>query len=390
MDHNRAPTLDVALQPGERGRQDVTADGVLTLGVEEEFLLVDQHGRFGAVGPEVSEALDPPAGEVEHELRRCQIESATNVCDTVDDVVGGLRELRNRLAAEAGEHGLRLLPSATALLTDDLPPRFTPDARFERMGREFGALARASLTCACHVHVAIPDRAGGLAVSNHVRPWLPVLLALMANSPFHGDADTQYASWRYEMWTRWPSAGPPPHFHSADDYESRVDGLMRAGAILDRGMIYWDIRLSEQQPTVEVRIADVAGTPEEAALLAVLIRALAGQALDGTGAAAGVDLSQEVLRARLWQAARDGLSGQCVDPRTGQPAPTWHLVEALVQDVRPWLRSTGDEAYVMEALATLRATGGGADRQRAVFARRRRLTDVIDSLVWPTVGTSNG
>lgn len=351
--------------------------GGLTLGVEEEFLLVDERGRLAASGPEITDAVDEQDGQVDRELRRCQVESATGVCTDVEDIVSGLRDLRCRLAVQAAARGQRLVPAGTDLLADHRPPRFTPDGRYRRMSQDFGELARATLTCACHVHVGIPDAATGLLMSNHIRPWLPLLLALAANSPFHAGADTRYASWRYEMWRRWPSAGPPPHFGSVDDYESKVDGLLRCGAVLDRAMVYWDVRLSAHQPTLEVRIADVTPTVEHAALLAVLVRALAARAIDDPRACA---VSQEVLRGELWRAGRDGLAGQCVDRRTGHLAPTWHLIDNLVDDLRPYLRSARDIDHVTATLARLRAEGGGAQRQRAVFDRRRSLTDVIDSL----------
>lgn len=357
------------------------SSAALTVGVEEEFLLVDEHGRLAGSGPEVTDSVDDPEGQVERELRRCQVESATKPCVAVDDIVNGLCGLRDQLAAEAARRGLRLLPAGTSLLADDRPPRFTPVSRYERMSRDFGELARVALTCACHVHVGIPDRDSGLRMSNHIRPWLPLLLALAANSPFHDGVDTRYASWRYQMWRLWPSAGPPPVFGSADDYESRVHGLARCGAILDRGMIYWDIRLSEHQPTLEIRIADVLPTPEHAALVAVLVRALATRALDGTGETGP---SQEVLRGQLWRAARDGLAGRCVDPRSGRLVRAWRLLGGLVDDLAPYLRAAGDTDHVTGTLARLRVEGGGAQRQRAAFDRRRSLTDVIDSLAWPS------
>ncbi len=351
----------------------------MTLGVEEEFLLVDGNGQLVASGPEITDDVDDPPGQVEHELRRCQVESATDVVTDIGQLVSGLRGLRDRLAAEAAARGQRLLPSGTALLADDRPARFTPDDRYRRMSRDFGELARASLTCASHVHIGVPDRTTGVVISNHLRPWLPILLALAANSPFHDGGDTGYGSWRYEVWRRWPSAGPPPWFGSLDEYESRVDALLRCGAILDKGMLYWDIRLSEHQPTLEIRVADVMPTVEQAALLAALIRALADQALDGASAPRP---QQEVLRGHLWRAARDGLAGRCADPRSGDLEPTWRLVDDLVDELRPHLRSAGDAEFVTDALRVLRESGGGAQRQRAQFARRGRLTDVIDDLAW--------
>ena len=351
----------------------------LTLGVEEEFLLVDGDGRLAAAGPEIYEQVADSVGQVEHELRRCQVESATAVCATADEVVEGLRTLRDGLAVKANEQGLRLLASGTAPMADDRPPRFTPDVRYHRMAREFGAIAQASLTCACHVHVSIPDAATGLRISNHIRPWLPVLLALTANSPFRNGEDTAYASWRHVLWTRWPSAGPPPHFDSVDEYESRVDALTTAGAALDQGMVYWDVRLSAHQPTVEVRIADVLPTPAEAALLAVLVRGLAMQAMDGdTGPVAKP--MPEALRAWLWRSARDGLTGQCVQPRSGILVPAWQVVNGLVAELEPWLRANNDAEFVEDTLARVRAEGNGAQRQRAAQER----SGLLDALAWPT------
>ncbi|TVT17669.1 YbdK family carboxylate-amine ligase, partial [Amycolatopsis rhizosphaerae] len=249
-----------------------------------------------------------------------------------------------------------------------------------RMARSFGALAHTGTTCGCHVHVAIPDRETGVRVANHARPWLPVLLALTANSPFHDGEDTGYASWRHILWSRWPSSGPPPVFASADHYESLVEALLHAGALLDRGMVYWDIRLSEKQPTLEFRVSDVAATPGEATLLGLLARGLAGLALDDLGAPPPA-VPQEVLRGNLWRAARDGIPGCCLHPLTGELVPVLAQLDELVDRVAPVLRETaGDLEFAREELARLRETGGGANRQRAAYARRGRFADIVDLL----------
>lgn len=359
----------------------MSSDAALTMGVEEEFLLVDADGQLATVGPQMSAELgETPDGQVEHELRRCQVESATEVCHSVGELVEDLRRLRTRLIDRAAQSGVRPLPSGTTVLAWGCEPGFTRDHRYQRMAAEFGELADQSLTCACHVHVAIADRDSGMVASNALRPWLPVLLALSANSPFHAGTDTGYASWRHLLWTRWPSAGAPPHFESTDDYESRVDGLLRSGAIVDRGMIYWDVRLSEHAPTVEVRIADVAPDVRGAALLAALVRALVAQALDTMDTSLGKGITQEVLRARLWRSARDGLTGACVDPHSGDLAPAWQVLDDLVGRLGSQLRATGDDAFVAEAIGHLRDAGSGAQRQRGAFARNGRLTDVVDEL----------
>jgi carboxylate-amine ligase len=171
-----------------------------------------------------------------------------------------------------------------------------------------------------------------------------------------------------------------------DHYESIVDGWLRSGAIMDRAMIYWDIRLSEHQPTLEFRISDVAATPEEAVLLAVLVRGLTQAALNTSEPAP--ELSNEILRAQLWRAARDGLAGRCPHPRTGDPVAAQALVNELLVTLAPILRENDDLDFAEEQVARLAATGGGADRQRQVFGRTGEAERVVDMLaVAPAPGS---
>lgn len=116
--------------------------------------------------------------------------------------------------------------------------------------------------------------------ATRLRPWLPLLLALSANSAVYRNTDTGYASRRSVLWQRWPSAGPPPHFDSADEYDAVVQMLLDAGAMRDDGMVYWDVRPSAEFPTVEVRVADVPATVAETVLLASIIRACVMTALE--------------------------------------------------------------------------------------------------------------
>jgi carboxylate-amine ligase len=345
------------------------------MGVEEEFLLVREDGRLSGFGPEVVDATAEGHGEVEQELKRCQVEGVSDICRTPDQVLEQLNGLRGELAASAAKRGLRLLPSGCPVLPETEEQEITPSPRYLRMAEWFGATARSLATCGCHVHVGIPDRETGVAVSNRVRPWLPVLLALTVNSPFNG-SDTGYASWRYQEWSRWPSAGPPPVFSGLDEYEATVDTMLRAGALMDRAMIYWDVRLSERHPTLEFRIADVAAVPEDAALLAALIRGLVARALDDAGPAP--ELPQAVLRANLWRASREGVTGSTLHPVTGELVPVQSQVDDLVEHLSPLLG--GDLEFVKAGIGRLRERGTGAARQRAAFARRGELADVVDAL----------
>ena len=112
-----------------------------------------------------------------------------------------------------------------------------------------------------HVHVAIDSDEQGVAVIDRIAPWLPVLVAIAANSPFHEGEDTGYASWRSESWGAWPSAGGTEQFGSLAGYREACRFLMESGAALDEGMLYFPARLSPDNPTVEVRVADVCTDP---------------------------------------------------------------------------------------------------------------------------------
>jgi carboxylate-amine ligase len=358
----------------------------LTVGVEEEFFLVGADGRLvqQAGGTLAGAGLD--GVRIQAELLRCQVESASAVCRNGIELLDDLRGLRKRLAGSAGVLGARLVGTGTPVSAQFDQSAISPIARYQRMAEYFGALVFTGTTCGCHVHVGIADRGHAVRVGNHLRPWLPVFLALSANSPFNNGHISGYASSRYLLWARWHTAGPPPYLESVSDYEATVQAIVRTGAVLDRKMVYWDVRPSEHQPTLEMRVCDTAGTAEEAALYGVLVRALAGQALDSTHPARRVP--QEVLRAGLWRAARDGLEGHCPHPESGELSPVHEILSHLRDRVARELRQTGELSFVDDMLAWLRVHGGGAARQRAAYERRHRLDDVIDMLANQTLSRS--
>jgi carboxylate-amine ligase len=353
----------------------------LTIGVEEEFLLVAEDGQLSELGPSVIRRTDSPSGELQRELAQCQLESATKVCRTAEEVVWHLRELRSKLAKSAAKYGTRVVASGTPIMSESVTPAVTPDSRYQRMAAQYGAIISTGNTCGSHVHVYLPDKELAVQVSNHVRPWLPLLIALTANSPFYDGEDTAYSSWRHVLWSRWPSAGPPPVFASLDEYESSVDTILRTGAMLDRGMVYWDIRLSENNPTLEFRVCDVAATPEDAALAAAIIRALVARAQqhidDGRAALA---LPPHVLRANLWRAAHDGLDGSCATPDGVALRSVSEQLRSLIQELAGPLTEFGDWDFVQDTCEQLWESGSGARRQRTAFEGRRKLTDVVDAM----------
>ena len=142
------------------------------------------------------------------------------------------------------------------------------------MVERFGLTTAEQLTCGCHVHVEVADDAEGVGVLDRIRVWLPPLLALSVNSPFWQGEDTGYASFRSQAWSRWPSAGPAPFWGSPAAYHREIDRMVSSGVLLDRHMAYFDARLSDRYPTVEVRVADVCLDLADTILIAGLVRAL--------------------------------------------------------------------------------------------------------------------
>jgi carboxylate-amine ligase len=230
-----------------------------------------------------------------------------------------------------------------------------------------------------HVHVDIADDEEGVRVIDGLRPWLPLLVALSANSPYAASSDTGYASWRYQLWGQWPSAGTAEPFGSVAEYRRVGQALIDSGAALDEGMLYFDARLAASYPTVEIRVADTCTEIEDALLVVSLARALVETLADDP--APGEPVRSDVLRAAGWRASRYGVGGDLVHPRTGEMVPAYDALGALVDRVAPALAEAGDEDRVAEGLGRLRATGNGARRQRATFERSGELRAVVADLV---------
>ncbi|MEU4807518.1 glutamate--cysteine ligase [Actinosynnema sp. NPDC023587] len=369
--------VDISALPRPRAEFDTA----LSVGVEEEFLLVD--ATTGELSPVAAEVLGGADGvlDLQSEMTRYQVESATAVCRSMDEVRDQLVLSRRALGDLAKGHGARIVATGTPVLGGIRPPPLTDRQRYRDISQRYGSLVDALTICGCHVHVGIPDEETGVQISNHLRQWLPVLLSISANSPFSEGRDTGYASWRYLSWSPWPSAGAPPWFASAEDYHLGTRTLRTSGAAMDTGMVYWDVRLSANHPTVELRVCDVAATVEEAVLVAALVRGIAAVGASGVAA---FPVSELVLRTALWRSARDGVEGAGVEPRSGRLVAAADLVRALVDWVRPALRASGDEALVDDGVGRLLVDGGGAARQRRAFARRGELGDVVEMLVAQT------
>ncbi|MEU1591120.1 glutamate--cysteine ligase [Micromonospora sp. NPDC005710] len=355
----------------------------LTLGVEEEYLLLDpDSGRNLPVADQVLAALHGHArDQSRQEFRHSMVEMVTPVCADLTELRAHLVSLRRSAAEAATAAGARLVAVGATPVAE--PHRTVPDEpRYHAMSRRYGPVAHDPAVCGCHVHVGLADRELAVQVCNHLRVWLPVIQAITTNSPLHDGYDTGHASWRSMQLERWPSIGPTPYFDSVADYDHTVDQLIAAGIMLDASMVYWYARPSPTYPTVEVRVGDVCTEVDDAVLVAALVRSLVATLADDVRAGVTApDVRDCLVAAAHWRAAHDGLDGELIDLRGGGTRPAWALVDDLMAVTAPALLRHGDLGYVLAQLARLRRDGTGAARQRQVLEHAGDLGAVLDDLV---------
>lgn len=357
-----------------------------SVGVEEEFLLLrDGELRLAAEGDAVVDAANEADDDAqfEHELMQAQAELASRPTTSLASLSRDLRTLRSKLSASCVRAGVRLVASGTSPLLGRA--RTTADHRYQQMIEQFGQIARQQLTCGMHIHVSVESDREGVQAVDGVAPWLPVLTALSANSPFYAGRDTDYASYRSILWGQWPTAGPTATFGDPVSYHALCRQLIASGAARDDGMIYFDVRLSATYPTVEIRACDVCRHADDAVVLAGLARALVDYAVTtGCGERMTRDIGPGLLRAASWRAARFGMTDQLVDlvgSSTGpRLMPAWDAVDDLLQRVAPVLEERGDLTMVTDGLANIRKRGTGAAQQRSVYSEAGDFADVLDSM----------
>jgi carboxylate-amine ligase len=352
------------------------ADGPPTMGVEEEFLLVNP--RTGHASPCAEPVLAryrhhgplPDGVRVHRELRLTQIEAATGVCTTAGELRRHLTTARRVLAGAAAAEDCALLATGTPVGPGPATAPPAADGRYAEIDAAYGAVVTDYEACGCHVHVGVPDPDTAVAVVNHLGRWLPTLLALSANAPFDHGRDTGYHSWRMVLQSRFPGSGIAPHLAGHAEYRRAVETLVDCGALVDPDQTFWLARPSGRFPTVEFRVADTGLTVDHAVLQALLSRALVQRALaDLAAGREAAPVSPQVAAAAVWAAARHGLTGELVDVAGQRRRPAWSLVEDLLTHVRDQLGESGDLAEAEALLAAVRADGTGSVQQREVAGR---------------------
>lgn len=360
---------------------------MLSVGVEEEFLLLEPDGRVAPVADRVLAAAGLDGDQLKNELMSFQVETATRVCLGLDELRAELVRLRLRAAHGAAAAGARLVATAMPPYESGPLDQVTPDPRYLGLARRYPWAAVVGSACACQIHVGVPDPDLRAEVLVRMRPWLAALLALGGNSPIGRGADTGWSSRRYRALLRWPTFRPPgtltgPAPYAA--YEQRVREAIARGDAADPGNVYFLARLSHRYPTIEVRLCDTSLTPADTVLLAAVVRGLVTALVEDARQGRPIaPVSATRLGADLLSVARNATLRPLPRSR-GSAAASSKLIADLQARIAPAVSGTRDGEEIARGLARLRRTGTGADRQRALLARAPTRRAFVTALAQTT------
>lgn len=344
----------------------------LTLGLEEEYLLVDPTSRdLVAAPPEdfMERCRDRLGDRVTHELLQAQVEVGTPVCPTIADARRELTELRGTIAGVASEFGMAIIAASTHPFANWRVQRRVDKERYNLLARDMAALAERMVICGMHVHAGIEDEELRIDLMNQVTYFLPHFLALSTSSPFWGGLPTGLKAYRPTIFGDLPRSGLPEHFTSAQGWRHMLDQLEQCGLCDDATKIWWDVRPSVKFPTLELRVCDICTRLEDAIGIAALWQTLLAalyrlRANNQTWR----HYRRTLIEENKWLAQRHGISGELADYGALACKPFGVLVEELIEIVRPEALRLGCLDEVLQ-LRHILDRGTSADRQLAVYAK---------------------
>jgi carboxylate-amine ligase len=353
-----------------------------TVGVEEEFQLLDPTSL--ALTPAIDSVLAEraAAGFPEHsvasELLASFLELRSPIYPSVAELATELPALRRRVRDLTERCGARLAAAGTHPFSKATAQPITEHERYRRVEREMGWTARMQAIYGLHVHVAVPDEEHAIRAVNTLSRHVPLFVALSANSPFWAGSETRLASVRTKVVDLVPRSGLPPTFRSWEDFEGYVDALVDAGSIPDYSLCWWDVRPHPRFGTVELRAPDAQTEPARTSSLAALAQCLVATADEHSPE------NPLFTEENKWRATRYGLDARLHDFLTGRSATAREVAERIVKALLPASQDLGCEAE-LEGVMEITEGGTGAEKQRAVFAKRGSTKDVVEHLVAATV-----
>jgi carboxylate-amine ligase len=367
-----------------------------TLGMEEEYLLVERESRGLAASPpeEAFQACKDVLGDqVTHEFLRCQIEVGTPVCDTVSDAQISLQHMRSCLHAASAPFGLAPMAASTHPFAEWDQLTHTDKERYNALADDLKMVVARLVICGMHVHVGVEDEDLRIDLMAQLTYFLPHLLALTTSSPFWRGNVTGLKSYRLAVFDELPRTGLPEQFAGHSEYQRTIKTLVKAGLIEDATKIWWDLRPSDKFPTLELRIADVCTNVADAAAVAALFQCLTRMLWRlRRGNQKWRSYSRFLIEENRWLAQRHGVGGELVDFGRGSTVPMRELIEELIDMLTEDATELGCLPQ-LENLRTIGQQGTSADRQLALYRDKieagakpkEALRDVVDFLVAETV-----
>ena len=361
-------------------------DRLFTLGIEEEFQIIDPETR--ELRSHIEQIMEDGKmilrERVKAEMHQSVVEVGTDICRDVADALAAVTDLRSNLWRLAQKRGLTIAASGTHPFSHWMDQKISKGDRYKILVEDMQQIARANLIFGLHVHVGIPDRETAIQVMNMARYFLPHLFALSTNSPFWNGRNTGFKSYRVKVFERFPRTGIPDAFESLAEYNDYLALLVKTRCIDNAKKIWWDIRLHPFFDTIEFRVCDIPMRIEETIALAGLMQALVAK----LHKLLKQNMSWRMYRRRLldenrWRASRYGISGKLIDFGKQEEVDTPALILELLEFVDREIDEFGSRkevSYVHEILKN----GTGADRQLAVWERTRDVRAVVDYIVSET------
>jgi carboxylate-amine ligase len=366
-----------------------------TLGVEEEYLLVDKETRSLVIDPPESlmaEAEAKCGEQVASELLRSQIEVGTKVCSNIQEAHEDLARLRRNIIEVANNHGLAPIAASTHPFSSWTDQKHTEKDRYDQLTHEMQGAARRLVICGMHVHVGIDDDELRIDLMNQMSYFLPHLLALSCSSPFWLGRDTGLKSYRLTIFDALPRTGVPERFASWAEYERHVAILANAGLIDDSTRIWWDLRPSGRYPTLETRIMDVCTRLDDTiALTALLMCILRMLYRLRTRNQRWRLYTPMLIRENRWRAMRYSFDEGLIDLAKGEVVPFERLISELCSLISEDAKALGCEKEI-KGIHDIMSRGTSAHRQLKDYELERAsgasvedsLRSVVDTLITDT------
>ena len=370
----------------------------LTVGIEEEYLLVERTSRDLAAEPPESMLAECEArleGRVAPEFLRAQIEVATRPCATVAEARADLAHLRATVAQVSGEHGLAPIAASTHPFARWQEQRQVHKERYDALARDLQAVARRLLICGMHIHIGVDDDDLRIDLMNQMSYFLPHLLALTTSSPFWIGEDTGLKSYRLTVFDALPRTGLPDYYESYGEYQRVVDQLIQGGLMADATKLWWDLRPSARFPTLEIRITDVCTRIDDAVAVAALFQCILRMLFRlKKNNQRWRQYASMLVEENRWRAQRYGLDEGLVDFGKGEIVPCVTLLEEINELVREDADALGCVKEIAH-LKTILETGTSAHRQLSTYgaalsrgaSQAEALTEVVDMLIAETRDT---